>query len=370
MNDGEKTPKKVKYCLYCGAEVKENQVYCPKCGKSVVKLKSEDLKASSQEQKPTLKKEPKQVISRKCSGCGSIITSPILEQCPICNTILEKIPKSQKAEALTTQEPTYGVIFTDKKFIPEKNLTLKKGEWNVREGLSVFGNSIILYIFISILIMMLIWFQSGGTGVVPVTIPLLLLSQIPDVIFGVYPIWYIYSKKHNFKKLGFFKESRKVFSAIVIGILGAIALILLDLFSTDILSVFYSAELNNVLNTQNQVIRNADLIWVISYATLLIIGVISTEIVFRGVLHSTLKEYFEKKWLSRVFIILLIALVYSGIYLIFSFQLILVVSNFLVFVILGILYEINGNLLNSIIANVLYTSFIIIVIYFNLAIVL
>ena len=27
---------KVKYCIYCGADVEEGEVYCPKCGKSTL----------------------------------------------------------------------------------------------------------------------------------------------------------------------------------------------------------------------------------------------------------------------------------------------------------------------------------------------
>ncbi|MFX1494298.1 MAG: zinc-ribbon domain-containing protein, partial [Promethearchaeota archaeon] len=184
----------VKYCVHCGATVDINQTYCPQCGKLVLKMKSE--KVDLIEETPPLKiKKP---ISRKCPGCGSIITSSILEQCPICNAKLEKLSKDQKLDTAKVPQRSSGFIFSNKKLIPEQKFILKKDIWNLREGISVFGNSLMAYITIRLIFIMLL---AGITG--DMNIFTILLSYIPEIIFGVYPLWYIYSKKHSFTKLGF-----------------------------------------------------------------------------------------------------------------------------------------------------------------------
>ena len=101
--------KKLKYCVYCGAKT-EGKAYCPKCGKLVIQdkpkveeLQSEKISTGTEE------------IPRKCSGCGSIISSTILEQCPICNTILEPIPEYPNSmdwvECMETDGPDIWIGF-------------------------------------------------------------------------------------------------------------------------------------------------------------------------------------------------------------------------------------------------------------------
>jgi endogenous inhibitor of DNA gyrase (YacG/DUF329 family) len=91
----QENKKPIKFCVYCGAEVAKDKIYCPNCGKLVVKLKESEKQAKQHiSQKPSPMK--KDEISRKCPGCGSVITSIILDQCPICNTALEKIPEAKK----------------------------------------------------------------------------------------------------------------------------------------------------------------------------------------------------------------------------------------------------------------------------------
>ena len=87
----------VKHCVYCGARIFPGQVYCPECGKLIVQAKKskEIIKHRKIAEKPVYK-QPDQ-YSRTCSGCGSIINSIVLEQCPICNAILEKIPEQIKS---------------------------------------------------------------------------------------------------------------------------------------------------------------------------------------------------------------------------------------------------------------------------------
>jgi membrane protease YdiL (CAAX protease family)/RNA polymerase subunit RPABC4/transcription elongation factor Spt4 len=364
MSKENNSESKIKYCVHCGAKVGENETYCPKCGKLVVKLS--DAKS---EITPSKLKTSK--ITRTCSGCGSIITSPILEQCPICNTILEKVPKDLRSEASETLQKSSGVIFSNKKLIPEKALTLKKDSWNLKEGLNVFVNALVWYVMIRFLIIILLTFQ-GET--VPVDISTILLSQIPDLIFAVYPIWYIYAKKHKFSKLGFNFKRNKVLYAFFLGVVGAVILLFTDILSNYIIEFMYSIGINFVnvdtyIAQEHAVIQDANLIWLILLISLLVIGSISSEIIYRGVLHNTLREYFQDKIISRIYVILIVALIYSAIYLLFSLPigLYFFVTNFIVFIILGIIYEINGNILNTIIVNAIYNITLVLIIYFNVS---
>ena len=87
---------KIKYCVYCGTDVGD-ETYCPNCGKLVIKLNgSKEPKKHQINHK--LSPIQKVELSRKCPGCGSLITSTILDQCPICNTALEKVSEATKEE--------------------------------------------------------------------------------------------------------------------------------------------------------------------------------------------------------------------------------------------------------------------------------
>jgi membrane protease YdiL (CAAX protease family)/predicted RNA-binding Zn-ribbon protein involved in translation (DUF1610 family) len=337
----------VKHCVYCGARIEESKIYCPKCGKLVVKI--EPSKEKSRLQKIGAQKK---IVSRKCSGCGSIITSSVLEQCPICNAKLEKIPKLQKAKSSETRLNQTGYVFTNKKLVPEQRFIIKKETWNFREGISVFGNSLMAYIIIRLLITMLLAFQLDPSDPIDLNITTILLSQIPDVIFGLYPLWYIYSKKHNFQKLRLnFKASN---------------------FSSILIKLMYDSGINffdilPYLANQSQVIQNTDLIWIVLLMVILSISAISTELVFRGVLHNTLKERFDNNLLGRSSVVFIIALIYSVLFLIFTLPIgiYFFLVNFMVFIFLGILYEVNKNILTTIIASIIYNiAIIVLILYF------
>ena len=344
---------KIKHCVHCGASVEETEIYCPECGKLVIKVKPNKKvinPISSQ----------KLEISRKCSGCGSTITSTILDQCPICNTELEKI--SEKYKASIQKKP--GLIFMNKKLEPEQKFLLKKDTWNLKEGINVFGTCIYILVIIFFLIFTLMSLQFDADDV-DLNIIVIVLSQIPELVFGVYPIWYIYRKRHSYHKLGFSSDSRKILIAIGIGIGGALILILIDFLSNTFISLigdagldFFDIEISII--EQNQVIRNADLLWILLLTLLLTMGVISSEIVFRGVLHNALKQKFKKEY----YVILIVALAYSLVMLLFSFPIGLsfFLTNFLSFTVLGVLYSVNGNIYNTIIANCLYNIVIMILI--------
>ncbi|MFW9826636.1 MAG: type II CAAX prenyl endopeptidase Rce1 family protein [Candidatus Thorarchaeota archaeon] len=348
----EDKQRKIKYCVYCGSEVEKSKTYCPNCGKLIIKITPE---------KESTKVEPiqKLEVSRKCPNCGSIITSTILDQCPICNTELEKISEVKKA--IIQKKP--GLIFTDKKLEPEQKFVLKKDTWTLKEGINVFGTCIYILVIVFFLVFSFTSFQLETT---PLTIQIILLSQIPELIFGIYPIWYIYNKKHSFQKLGFFSNSNKILIAVLIGILGALMLFLIDIFSDSFINFlsdvgFDFFNIKSSIETQNLVIRNSDLIWIILLALTLCIKSISSEIVFRGVLHNTLKQKFRNIYL----VILIVALAYSLVYVMMSFTvgISFFLLNFIAFAILGLLYEINRNLYNTLIANVIFNIIIVIFIY-------
>ena len=127
----EVNKRKIKYCIYCGADIEEGKVYCPKCGKLAIKKNHRD---SSQPKSLPIKEE----LTRKCSGCGSLISSTRIQQCPICNAVLEKIPAHLKPKP----EKQSGFIFADKKLQPEHKFEIRKESWNSREGYRVFEGSI------------------------------------------------------------------------------------------------------------------------------------------------------------------------------------------------------------------------------------
>ncbi|MFX0104920.1 MAG: CPBP family intramembrane glutamic endopeptidase [Candidatus Hodarchaeota archaeon] len=351
--------KKIKYCVYCGSDVGKSETYCPNCGKLIIKLKNGKIITEPHIfHKPVSVKEAG--ISRKCPGCGSIITSTIINQCPICNTQLEKVSEGKKA--VIQKKP--GLIFTDKKLEPEEQFLLKKDTWNFKEGINVFGTCIYVLIISFFLIFTIISFQIDLSSS-PINIQLILLSQIAEILFGLYPIWYIYRKKHSFNKLGFYFDSKKILISILIGIFGTFLLVLIEFFSDSIITFFYDIGLDilNVrlnIDQQNDLIRTADLLWIVLLTLTLCIGAVSSEIVFRGVLHNTLKRRIR----NEVYVILIVALAYSLLMLLFSFPvgMSFIFANFLSFTALGVLYSINGNLFNTIIANIAYNIVVVILI--------
>lgn len=347
----KESEKKIKYCVFCGADLAESKTYCPNCGKLIIKIEPEKKISKP---KPISRVE----FSRKCPNCGSIITSTILDQCPICNTALEKVSDIKKANV--QKKP--GLIFTEKKLEPEQKFILRKDTWNLKEGINVFGTC--FYILIIVFFLLITFsFQFEST---PLSVGEILLNQVPELLYGIYPIYYIYNKKHSFTKLGFRSGSRKIALAILIGILGSVMLLLLNIFSDSL--IYYISDLGfdifNVtssISEYNQVIRNSEIIWILLIILVLCLATISSEIVFRGVLHNTLKQRFKNSYL----VIFIVALAYSVIILFFTipYGIYFFIFNFLGYVVLGFLYEINQNLYNTIIANILYNILLMIFIF-------
>ena len=371
MSEENKKNPLAKFCVYCGTTIEENTAYCPnpKCGKLVINIKPSKESLQKQRAKPELRK--KELISRKCSGCGSVITSSMLEQCPICDTKLEKISEQTGVVQDKKLQRKTGYVFRNKKLVPEKKFILNQNEWNFREGIGVFGNSLMVYVTIRLIITMLITLQLGPTDSIEMNITSILLSQVPDIIFGLYPLYYILSKKHKFQKLGLMLKTRYIIIALIIGILGSEILILLDYFSSTIISFMYSSGIDFVdigayLAEEYLILQNADLIFIVLLIALMSLSVISIEIAFRGVLHNTLKAHFDNNFLGKTSAIVIVALIYSALFLIFTLPIgiYFFIPNFMIFLLLGIIYEINKNLLSTIIANLAYNIFIIILIVY------
>ncbi|MHA2287509.1 MAG: CPBP family glutamic-type intramembrane protease [Promethearchaeota archaeon] len=371
MSEENEKQSIAKFCVYCGTTIEDNTAYCPNpnCGKLVIKINPSDIKTETQKTTPKLKQ--KEVKSRKCSGCGSIITSSILEQCPICDTKLEKISGQKDAAQDAKSQKKTGFIFTNKKLVPEQRFVLKRSEWNYREGLSVFANALVAYVTIRLLITMLLTLQLGPTETVDLNINTILLSQLPDIVFGAYPIYYIIKKKHQSQKLGLSLNNRYVMIALVIGIIGSIGLVLIDNFSSIIITFMYESgidffDVGAYLEEEYLVLQNTELIFVILLITLMSLSAISIELAFRGVLHNTLRARLNKDFLGRFSTVLIVALIYSALFLFFTLPIgiYFFLPNFLVFVFLGFIYELNNNLLSTIIASVAYNIILIILIVY------
>ncbi len=361
-----------KFCVYCGTTIQENIAYCPnpKCGKSVVNIKpgKDNIVQAKSIPKP-IKKEP---ISRKCSNCGSIITSMVLEQCPICDSRLEKIPEQEIAIRSKKHQSRIGYVFKNKKLVPEQKFVVNKSEWNFREGVRVFGNALMVYITVRLAITMLLTFQLGPSETLDLSMTTILLSQAPDIVLGIYPLYYIYSKRHNLKKLGLIFNKKSLVIAIIVGIAGSIGLVLIDNFSSLIIDFMYNSGISfydiiAYLNEEYIVLQNSNLILIIILIVLLSLSAISTELVFRGVLHRTLKAHFNSNFLGKVSVIVIVALIYSFLFLFFTLPvgIYFFLVNFLVSVFLGVIYEINKNLVSTIMASLIYNiALIIVIVYF------
>jgi membrane protease YdiL (CAAX protease family) len=159
--------------------------------------------------------------------------------------------------------------------------------------------------------------------------------------------------------------------ALIIGIIASVGLILLDNFSSIIISFMYNSGIDffdviAYLEEEYLILQSADLIFIVLLIALISLSVISIEIAFRGVLHNTLKARFNNDFLGKSSTIVIIALIYSALFLFFTLPIgiYFFIPNFMVFLVLGITYEINHNLLSTIIANVAYNIFLIILIVY------
>lgn len=319
------------------------------------------MSEKTQEKKEISTTSKGKTLERKCSKCGSIISSKILKQCPICDTVLEDLPidiiKEKKKE-----EKSY-LIFTGKKLELSDKFILQKDQWKFREAINVFFNSLVLFLFAKIGIITLFFILQGpsaGTDFPP-TIEIITLSQIPGAILIIYPLSYIYSKKHKISKLGLNYKRKKILIALLIGIIGAFMVYIMAELSFFINDFFVSIGWTifappESLSEQYTIIKNSSLLYKILILSLLMLDVLGTEITFRGVLYNGLITKLGSQLTQRIYIIFIVSLMYSVLFLFFTFDMGLVIIYFLNNVILGLNFEIsNRNLFSTISANGIYT---------------
>ncbi|MBD3343059.1 MAG: CPBP family intramembrane metalloprotease [Candidatus Lokiarchaeota archaeon] len=361
MSEEKETP--IKHCVHCGAKVEEGKVYCPNCGKIIMEPSKKPV--SSSKGNSTGRKGD---LARKCPGCGSLITSLVLEQCPICGAQLEPIPESQKPHKVKP-----GFIFREDKLEAERRFVLSKDTWNLKEGINIFTNSLLIYITSQLLLLVVIWYLSSDSSLTSssseLSIELILISQIPGILMGLFPMYYIKTRNHNIQKLGLNSNKKYLISALIIGVLGGILLIFFNTIATFLNNLLYDIgldffDIRSYLEEESRVIREGGF-WTYLLLVELVLAAISTEIVFRGVLHNTIVERLGKETLNgRISAIIIVAVLYASIYLFFAFPIgiYFFIPNFIFFLILGILYEMNGNLYNSIIASIFYNVSMILII--------
>ena len=162
------------------------------------------------------------IPERKCPKCNSIISSKILKQCPICDTVLEELP----AEISLKKEGQDSLlVFTGKKLELTNKYIIKKDQWTFKEAIAVFFNSLVFYIFSELVIVGLFYISldpSSQNMQLSITIEVITISQIPGAFLLIYPIFYIYSKKHKISKLGLNAEKKNLSIALMFGIIGGI----------------------------------------------------------------------------------------------------------------------------------------------------
>ncbi len=326
------------------------------------------MSEKSKEKKEVSTANKGKTLERKCSKCGSIISSKILKQCPICDTVLEDLPLD--VIGVKKEEEKSYFIFTGKKLELSNKFILQKDQWKFREAINVFFNSLVLFLFAKIGIFTLFFILQGPSAGIdfPITIEAITLSQIPGAILIIYPLSYIYSKKHKISKLGLNYERKKLLIALLIGIIGAFMVYImaeLSIFINDFFvsmgwAIFSPPE---SIAEQYTVIKNSNLLYKILLLFLLMLDVFGTEITFRGVLHKGLITKLGSQLTQRIYIILIVSLIYSVLFLFFTFDIGLVIIYFLNNIILGLIFEIsNRNLFSTISANGIYTFIIFIMI--------
>lgn len=329
----EKDKPKIEYCVYCGEKIESDEVYCPNCGKLVVKMKSGQTDG------------PISPELRKCPNCGTLIQSSVLKECPVCRTKLRKPPRPIKKES----EKRAGLVFTDDKLEPEEKFVVRRENWKVKEGMAVLYTSVFFYF---IILSFFIFFDLGNN------IVSILITNAAEIVIGLYPIWYIFSNRHSVKKLGLITEKKSVIIAVILGIAGGLALIVLDWFLGFI--VVYLAdifEISDEIQISIDIIKSAEFYWLALLMLIYIVAALSKELLFRGVLHNTLIERFGDDLKGKTIVIIVVALAYSLLFLLFRFPLglINVLPMVVINITLGIIYELSDrNLFSTILASILF----------------
>ncbi len=329
----EKDDRKIKYCVYCGEELESDEVYCPNCGKLVVKAKT---KPASQPLSPKV---------RKCPNCGSLVESNILKECPICRTRLKEPPR----RTIEDSEKRTGLIFTEDRLESEEKFIIKREQWKIKEGMGVLYTSIFVYFIILSFLLFLL--QEND-------IFSILLFNASEIALGLYPLWYIYNNKHTFDKIGFNFDKKNLITALFIGISGGLLILLIDWIQSFFISLITDTlGLTAVIQASITILKSSELFWIILLVIIYALAILSKEILFRGVLHNTLIERFGDDVNGKFIVIILVALGYSALFALFNIPigLLYFIPYTLMNIILGIVYELSErNIFATICASMLY----------------
>lgn len=362
--------KETKICPHCGKELPINAKFCQKCGLKLIygqddKTEKKQVEQGDQSEQSEWRKVKKRVISptgstytpsdqvkpksqpiqRVCPNCNSIVESKVLEQCPICFKPLPPLPAEQKEELSK-------MFFTGKKLITEKDLKPDKEKWKVREGISTFINSVLIFIVAEFAVVVGSTFLGGNQNgtYVSITVSSILLNPLIYVLLGIYPLIYISVKKLNYSKLGF-TWRKKLIPFLFLGVITGIAYYFIEYVAEQGLQLtgIPLLQLPSIAAEQNQVMANMG-----SLIYLLILFFALQElfeaILFRGVLHNTIADYFERKdsKYRKLKSILIVSAVYCIFYFILSLSVYYLILNIIFSLFVGFVYEGSNRSLYSV----------------------
>lgn len=356
--DDQKKVNQTKFCPQCKKELPIDARFCQRCGIDItqsldsniktdewkpvtVKIQSKTNSLQKNTQINTPPNQAKIIPERECPQCHIIVKSKMLEQCPDCKAELPPLPTELKTELDMKLNPTL------KK--QEQKLPLEKDRWNLRESINVFINSMLISITLNFLFIMILIYsdptimENPETATIPINALTIIMGNLIGGSFGIYPFIYIRNKKHEFKKLGLFKQ--KMMKYVIIGLIFGFGLYSMDYFIgllMDYLSSLGITIFNVPENAaeQNAVISTFNLPLIILYTISIIANLSMEEVVFRGVLQRSIIDHFKRtqksgaNWKS----VIITSLIYCSYYFLFSLSYFYLIFNFIVSLIIGIIF--------------------------------
>ncbi|MHA1733491.1 MAG: hypothetical protein ACTSU5_16200 [Promethearchaeota archaeon] len=303
------------------------------------------------------KREP---APRKCPDCGVFVVSRVLLQCPICMGVLPEPPE--------TSEPEETYLLVDGKLTKETEVKLLPDEWKFKEALGLFLNCIIAFTVTLFIATSIVLFQVNKVDDQDVvSIGSLVANQVPGIVFGLVPVFYIVAHGHKFSKLGF-KEHKRAWDALAGLLLGLVALYLfkagvwLNSLLVDAgVTWLAPGAFDPTFLVEAPAWQKLAVFLTMTFATL------GEEVVFRGVFLQGLEvKLVDSRGKSRLELVgkgdagkgrmsrirgiqvasLLVAGTYAGFYALFTLSLAYVLANFIVQYALSLAFVSRGNSLN------------------------
>jgi hypothetical protein len=390
-----------KICPKCSHEQPIEAKFCQKCGNSFEDLNTsapinpdsgetqwrQVKKRITQHYQAPQSQPAEKIEERVCPNCKTVIESSVLEQCPLCMTILPPLPQKHK-------EQLDRMLFTGKKIVTEKEIKIDRNKWsNVKEILNVFLNSLLFFILVSLGGLFL---QTESTFPFPF---MGLLFLIGATLLGVYPIIYVAVNKLNWVKIGF--KHNKIILYMFIGIISGVLLYFVNVGidylmqflhfrPNTILSFFFNRPENlvdPVLNNNLTDLSTLEPLYFVIFLVIFLSANVMEVILFRGVIHNGIADLLIKKKssLTGVIAIILTSLIYSVTFFVFGSSGYVTIFGFsgqfvfyelsgfmlpfdLAFsILIGIVYEITKRSLPSIIAmKIVYVGISILFIFIPL----